>query len=28
MSLLGSRVALLRFRNTEIIPKQPLHKVC
>jgi len=24
MSHLGSRVALLRFRNTEIIPKQPL----
>jgi len=28
MSYLGSRVALLRFRNTEIIPKQPLQKVC
>jgi len=28
MSHLGSRVALLRFRNTEIIPKQPLQKVC
>jgi len=28
MSHLRSRVALLRFRNTEIIPKQPLQKVC
>jgi len=28
MSYLGSRVALLRFCNTEIIPKQPLQKVC
>jgi len=28
MSHLGSRVALLRFRNTEIIPKHPLQKVC
>jgi len=28
MSHLGSRVALLRFRSTEIIPKQPLQKVC
>jgi len=27
MSYLGSRVALLRFRNTEIIFKQPLQKV-
>jgi len=24
----GSRVALLRFRNTEIIPKQTLQTVC
>jgi len=28
MSHLGSRVALLRFRNTEIGPKQPLQKIC
>jgi len=28
MSHLGSRVAFLRFRNTEIIPKQSLQKVC
>jgi len=28
MSHLGGRVALLRFRNTETIPKQPLQKVC
>jgi len=28
MSHLGSRVALLRFGNTEIIPKMPLQKVC
>jgi len=28
MSHLGSRVALLCFRNTEIIPKLPLQKVC
>jgi len=26
MPHLGSRVALLRFRNTEIIPKQPLQR--
>ena len=24
----GSRVALLRFRNTEIIPEELLQKVC
>jgi len=28
MSHVGSRFALLRFRNTEITPKQPLQKVC
>jgi len=28
MSHLGIKVALLRSRNTEIIPKQPLQKVC
>jgi len=28
MSHQGSRVALLRFRISEIIPKQPLCKVC
>jgi len=28
MSHLGSRVALLRIRNTEIKPKQLLQKVC
>jgi len=28
MSYLGSRVALLRFRNAETVPKQPLQKVC
>jgi len=28
MSHLGSRAALLRFRNTEIIPKQPLQMLC
>jgi len=28
MTHLGSRVALLRFRNTESISKQPLQKVC
>jgi len=28
MSHLGSRIAFLRFRNNEIIPKQPLEKVC
>jgi len=28
MSYLGSRVALFRFRNTEITSKQPLQKVC
>jgi len=27
MSYLGSRVVLLYFRNTEIVPKQPLQKV-